>query len=226
MATASTRPRFETMGDLLRQLGGISPRRVRLHPLPGTATERDLIRLNDHTNRLYELVDGVLVEKIMASLESSLACDLIKFLGIFLDIHDLGFLMGSDGPARLFPRLIRIPDISFISWDQLPTRERPTEPIFDLAPALAVEVLSKGNTRREMLRKLKEYFLSGVRVVWFVDPKKRTVQVFTAPDQSIILTEKGTLDGGDVLPGFTLPVRKLFAGLPAPKGERRDRKKK
>src|SRR5262249_32367024 len=218
--------RFETMGDLLRQLGGISPRRVRLHPPPGTATERDLLRLNDHTNRLYELVDGVLVEKVMASLESSLACDLIGFLQAFLAINPLGFLMGSDGPARLLPRLIRIPDISFISWDQLPTRERPTDPIFDLAPALAIEVLSRGNTPREMMRKLKEYFLSGVRVVWFVDPAKRTVQVFTAPDQSRTLTEKDTLDGGEVLPSFTLSVRKLFAGLPAPKPQKSGRKKR
>jgi Uma2 family endonuclease len=225
MATAST-IRFETMGDLLRELGGISPRRVRLHPTPGTATERDLIRLNDHSNRLYELVEGVLVEKVMAFPESTLTCDLIKFLGLFLDLHDLGFLAGPDGAMRLMPRLVRIPDISFVAWVQLPTRERPTDSIADLVPALAIEVLSKGNTHREMSRKLKEYFISGVRVVWFVDPRKRIVQVYTGPDEARTLAEKDTLDGGDVLPGFTLSVRKLFAGLPAPKRERASRKKK
>jgi Uma2 family endonuclease len=53
-----------------------------------------------------------------------------------------------------------------------------------LAPYLAVEVLGKGNTKREMDRKLKDYFLAGVQLVWFVDPAKRTVEVFTAPDES------------------------------------------
>jgi Uma2 family endonuclease len=226
MASTSSRPRYETMGDLLRQLGGISPRRVRLHPAPGTATERDVLRFIEHSHRLYELVDGVLVEKVMGYLESTLTCDLIKLLGLFLDQHDLGFLAGADGAVRLMPRLVRIPDISFVSWAQLPTRERPSDPLPELAPDLAVEVLSKGNTRREMRRKLKEYFLSGVRVVWFVDPAKRTVQVFTAPDQSRTLTEKDTLDSGDLLPGLALPVRKLFAGLPAPKRERGGRRKK
>jgi Uma2 family endonuclease len=215
MATAAKTIRFETMGDLLRQLGGINPRRVRLHPPPGEATERDLIRLNDHSNRLYELVDGVLVEKDMGYPESTLTCDLIGFLQFFLADHPLGFLVGPDGATRLMPRLVRIPDISFVSWDQLPTRERPVDAIADVAPALAIEILSKGNTRREMARKLKEYFRCGVRAVWFVDARKRTVQVFTSPDQSVTLTASDTLDGGELLPGFTLSVRKLFAALPA-----------
>src|SRR5581483_9980280 len=92
--------------------------------------------------RIYELVDGVLVEKVMGFPESALACDLIKLLGIFLDASPLGFLAGMDGAVRLMPGLVRIPDISFVSWDQLPTRQRPTDPIPDSAPALAVETLS------------------------------------------------------------------------------------
>src|SRR4029077_15787237 len=127
-----------------------------------------VIRIQDRTNRSYELVEGVLVEKVMGVLESSLACDLIRLLGNHVDPHDLGFLTAPDGAVRLMPGLVRIPDISFISWDQLPKRERPTDPIADLAPALAVEVLSKGNTRREMDRKVREYFLCGVRLVWLV----------------------------------------------------------
>jgi Uma2 family endonuclease len=98
----------------------------------------------------------------------------------------------------------------------------------DLAPDLAVEVLSEGNTREEMERKLKEYFLSEVSVVWFVDPRNRTVRVYTSPDDVTELGEGDTLDGGDVLPGFSVPVARLFADLgdapkPAskPKGKRR-----
>src|SRR5205823_2478536 len=69
----AARPPFETLADVLQQLGGIDPSRVRADVLPGTATEHDLVRLLDRSQRLYELVDGVLVEKAMGTRESFLA---------------------------------------------------------------------------------------------------------------------------------------------------------
>ena len=66
----------------------------------------------------------------------------------------------------------------FHSWNRLPGRESPKEPIPDLAPDLAVEVLSEGNTKAEMTRKVREYFDAGVILVWLIDPRKRTAQVF------------------------------------------------
>jgi Uma2 family endonuclease len=78
-------------------------------------------------------------------------------------------------------------------------------------PDLAVEVLSEGNTPREMEQKLQEYFTAGVRLVWYVDPVRQEVHVYTAPDQRKVLTADHTLHGGEVLPGFTLPLRQLFA---------------
>jgi Uma2 family endonuclease len=205
---------FQTVADLFEHLGDVPPHRIRLDPRPGTATERDLIATNERGHRLCELVDGVLVEKVMGFPESTLTCDLIKLLGYYLDRQAVGFLAGPDGAMRLMPGLVRIPDISFISWEQLPAREQPREPIAGLAPALAVEVLSEGNTPAEMERKVREYFLAGVRLVWFVDMNERTVQVFTAPDESITLTEGETLDGGDVLPGLALPLQTIFAEMP------------
>jgi Uma2 family endonuclease len=79
-----------------------------------------------------------------------------------------------------------------------------------------------------MQRKLKEYFLAGTTLVWLVDPRKRTVVVHTAPDVSRTLTEADTLDGGDVLPGLQLPVRRIFERLaPAESApSRRARRKK
>ncbi len=115
---------METVADLFEHLGDIPAHRIRLNPRPGTATERSLIRIHARTNRLYELVDGVLVEKVLSFLASTLACDLIKWLGLFLDRCDLGFLVGPDGAIRLMPGLVRVPDVSFISWSQLPVRER------------------------------------------------------------------------------------------------------
>ena len=80
-------------------------------------------------------------------------------------------------------------------------------------PDLAVEVLSESNTAEEMARKLREYFAAGVRLVWMIDPRDRTATVFTGPELSRMLDETHTLDGGDVLPGFQLPLRDLFAEL-------------
>jgi Uma2 family endonuclease len=221
MAAATNTVRPETLADLLKELGNISPRRVRLNPLPGKATEKDLLKLQRRTNRLYELVDGVLVEKIMGYPESSLACDLIILLGMFLAKHDLGNLAGMDGTLRLMPKLVRIPDLSFVRWEKLPNRQRPAEPIPDLVPNLAVEVLSEGNTPGEMRRKLREYFLVGVEVVWFVDPRKRTVTVYTAPDARTVLAEDQILEGGKVLPGLNLPVKQIFERVPRTSGKPR-----
>jgi Uma2 family endonuclease len=78
-------------------------------------------------------------------------------------------------------------------------------------PDLAVEVLSESNTQTEMIRKLKDYFFAGTRLVWFIDPDSRTAQSFTAPDQFITLTEADDLTGGDVLPGFRLNLGELFS---------------
>ncbi len=218
-------PATWTIADLLKHFGGISPRRIRLRPAPGTATEQDVIDIQNREDRLYELVDGVLVEKIMGFPESYLAGEMLRLMGNHATEHDLGIVAGADGTVQLMPKLVRILDVSFVSWRQLPSRKIPAEPIPNLAPDLAVEVLSKGNTKKEMDRKLKDYFLAGVQLVWFIDPAKRAVTVYTAPDESTLLTEEQTLDGGRVLPGFGLPLRELFAKMSRQSGERPKGKK-
>ena len=204
---------IETLADLLEQLGGIAPDRVRFRPAPGTATEKDVLAIHDHEGRLYELMHGVLVEKAVGLRESLLAIALASLLRGFVRPRNLGLVTGADGMMRLFPGLVRIPDVAFLSWNRFPNRRVPTEPLPDVAPDLAVEVLSAGNTVREMARKRQEYFAAGVQVVWEVNPNTRTVEVFTAPDQSTVLHEAQTLDGGRVLPGFTLPLQELFGEL-------------
>jgi Uma2 family endonuclease len=210
MATTPT-IQDQTVAGLLHRLGGIAAARVRLVPTPGTATEQDVIDVHDRENRLCELVDGVLVEKVVGFDESRFAVFLITCLGAFLNRHDLGAVVGPDGMMRLFPGLVRIPDVAFISWKRYPKKTRKRGQIPSVAPDLVVEVLSKGNTRREMARKLDEYFRAGVRLIWYVDPKSRTVRVYTDRDHSVVLNEDQYLDGGDVLPGFTLSIRDWFA---------------
>lgn len=207
---------FEMMGDLLQSLG-VSADRVRLTPAPGTATVRDVARLLDRHERKFELVDGTLVEKIVGQRESFVAIRLATLLSIWNEkAGNVGMILGADGPFHLMKKLVRIPDVSFTNWDRLPGRHVPTEPVPDVSPDLAVGVLSEGNSTAEMERKLKEYFLSEVSAVWFVDPKKRTVRVFTSPDDVAELKATDSLDGGDVLPGFSVPVSRLFADLDPP----------
>jgi Uma2 family endonuclease len=214
-------PSTWTLADLLKHFGGVSPERIRLRPSPGSATERHVIAIQRREDRLYELMEGVLVEKVMGYEESSLTCDLIYYLKHFLNQHDLGNVAGADGALRLMPGLVRIPDVSFISWDRLPERRIPSKALPDLTPDLAVEILSEGNTPGEMDRKLKDYFFAGTRLVWYIDPARRSVRVYTSPDQYIELTEPQTLEGGAVLPGFALPLTQLFARLPKAKGRRK-----
>ncbi|GAC1466777.1 MAG: Uma2 family endonuclease [Isosphaeraceae bacterium] len=206
---------FKTVGELLDRLGNVPPNRVRLSPSPGTATESDLTQVNDREGVICELVDGVLLEKTIGFDESRLAALLIAHLVNFARVGDLGIVTGPDGPARLSPGQVRYPDVAFFSRERVRAldRKKRRHSIVDLAPDLAIEVLSKSNTRREMERKLHDYFTAGTRLVWYVDIRKRTVRVFNRPDHSTLLVEGQTLDGGVVLPGFTLPLRDLFAAL-------------
>jgi Uma2 family endonuclease len=207
-------PTTWTVADLAQTLGPDMPlSRVRFDPPPGTATERDVEEIHAREDRLFELVDGVLVEKAMGFRESVLALALGSFLKVYLETHPLGVAAAPDGTIRLAPRLVRIPDVAFFLWERFPNRQVPSEPIPDLAPDLAVEVLSRSNTPAEMLRKRQDYFRAGCRLVWEVDPEERTVAVYTDPTTCTTLAQTRTLDGGDVLPGFSLPLARLFAEL-------------
>jgi len=205
---------FETLADLLERLGNVPLERVRVHPAPGTATEADVLARPAGQKHICELVDGVLVEKAMGYYESLLAALLIGFLRRYLEEHDLGIVLGEAGPLRLAPGLVRIPDVSFIAWERFPDRRLPAEPMPDLAPDLAVEILSPGDTGREMERKRAEYFAAGTRLVWIVSPGDRTVQVCTSPADVRLLGEDAILDASPVLPGFRLPIRDWFGAAP------------
>jgi Uma2 family endonuclease len=221
MSIAAPTTEWVTAAELLERLGGIAPERLRLRPAPGTATESDLIDIHERERRLYELVDGVLVEKVMGYPESYLAKWIAMLLEETIKVSRLGSVAGPDGAVRLMAGLVRIPDLSFVSWERLPGRRIPKQPILGLAPDLAVEVLSRGNTAGELALKVREYFLAGVRLVWLVEPRKRLVRVYTAPDQCVRLTEQDSLDGGDVLPSLQLPVKRIFERLEEKPGRKK-----
>ena len=211
MATGSSS--IKTLADLVKRLGDVPLDRIRFHPSPGTATVQDVIDIQEREGRLCELVEGALLEKAVGYVESRLAVFLGSLLNAFVLARNLGIVTGSDGTVELAADLVRIPDIAFTNWDRLPGRRCPTAPVPRLAPNLAVEVLSRSNTPGEMAAKRQDYFTAGVEVVWEIDPRARTVVVYTSATASTTLTAADTLDGGPVLPGFTLPLQQLFAEL-------------
>jgi Uma2 family endonuclease len=200
-----------TFADLWASLGKIPLERIRVSPPLGTATEEDVLKAEGHTGRICELIDGVLVEKTMGYLESLFAVRIIQLLGAYVDAHSLGIVLGEAGTLRILPHQVRVPDVCFIAWERFPNRQLPSEPIPALAPDLAIEVLSESNTEQEMHRKLHDYFTAGVRLVWYIDPRTRSAKSYTAEEQFVELIESQTLTGGDVLPGFELPLSTLFA---------------
>lgn len=224
MATATLKKRravtakfgpIATAADLLHlieRLGGIDPARVRIDPQPGTATERDLLRANAHKDgALCELVDGTLVKKVIAVDEARLGIRLGRLIAEFCEPRKLGIVLGADAELRVAPKQVRLPDVSFISAAKWREWQKTKPAIGDFGPDIAVEVLSKSNTKAEMARKRREYFAAGASLVWEVDSRRRTVTVYTSPSASQKLTTSDVLTGGDVLPDFRLPLTELFA---------------
>jgi Uma2 family endonuclease len=203
-----------TLQDVVDGLGGIPLSRILADPAPGTATEADLVQVNDSKRHLCELVDGVLVEKAMGLRESLLAGALITMLRSFVIPRNLGIVTAPDGTIKLLPGLLRIPDVAFFSWGRLPGGRLPSEAVPELAPDLAIEVLSEGNTKREMEKKRKEYFAAGVDVVWEVDPKKRSVTVYErGRKKPRVYHPTQTIESGGSLAGFRLVLADLFCEL-------------
>jgi Uma2 family endonuclease len=215
MATATAkkaRSTWKTMADVLERLGNVPPERVRLDPSPGTATEKDVIAAwSGLDRRLCELVHGTLVEKAMGTKEALIASLINYALWKYLERNDYGMVLGADSMVRLRIGLVRIPDVAFFSWKRLPEGEFPEEAIASCIPELAVEVLSPSNTPREMTMKVAEYFSAGVKLVWLIDPKTQTTEEYTSPTDCRHVGKTQALDGRDVLPGFTLPLKQLFA---------------
>ena len=199
--------------ELVHRLGDIPLERIRRQPPPGTATLKDVIECESKQNCLCELVDGVLVEKAMGYGEGTIEGALCEALRAYNRMHKLGKVTSATSMHQIVPDLVRLPDVALAFWRRYPGGRVPTSPVPFVVPDLAVEVLSPSNTRREMERKRSEYFAAGTQLVWMVDIQQRTVAVYTTPEKFVVLSESDTLDGGNILPGFTLSLKELFAEL-------------
>ncbi|MBY0459263.1 MAG: Uma2 family endonuclease, partial [Gemmataceae bacterium] len=221
--------KFPTFADVQERLGHVPPARVRSFPAPGTATVQDLLDSSITKDRLCELVDGILVEKAMGFREGFLAMRLGHLLQAHLDENNLGLVAGADGLIRFKLDLVRMPDVSFIRWDSVDDPdeiENPTGAFLEVPPDLAVEVISPSNTAREMEIKLAEYAKAGVKLVWYIDPERKEVDVYPkgSAKRKRTLGIDDELDGGAVLPGFQVKVARLFESR-APKKPGKPKKK-
>ena len=121
-----------------------------------------------------------------------------------MKIDHPGLTLGPDACFEIFRSMVRSPSVLFVSGSRLPDGKIPTTPVPQVVPDLTVEVLRTGNTFMEMSRKRHDYFDAGVRLVWMVDPRERTVAVYTSVSEYQILDESQILTGHDILPGLEI----------------------
>lgn len=183
-------------------------------------TNEDLDTLQnipENREKWFELINGMIYEVIVPSSVHSFIANLIAYyLTHFVMEHELGYVFTDGCLYKLSTGDELIPDASFVARDRgVPSFAAKLE----LAPDLAVEVVSPRNTERELMDKVGSYLQCGTKLVWVVYPNIKVVDVFTPnADGSMTLRKidiDGKLEGGNVLPGFTLPVRNIFANLPS-----------
>jgi len=174
---------------------------------PTRFTPDDVLQLEDEG--LYELVDGNLVEKPMSSEANAVAGA--------MGGHFFNFSQRNGGrhypeqSFQCFPQdsgLIRRPDVAFVVADRLSGVSKTGH--VTIAPDIAVEVVSPNDKVYDLDEKIADYKSAGVKLIWIVDPKARTVRVIRPGAATIELEEQQTLTGDPVLPGFSVLVADLF----------------
>lgn len=170
---------------------------------------RTLLRESD---RRLELVEGAIVEMPPSSRRNTIIAGLIAhFLNAFVLPRDLGYVTVADGGFEINAINTFQPDATFIQKARVSSLDGVT---FDVAPDLAVEVISPSESTRQIHHKVTTYLQGGTRVVWVVYPDEAVVEVWTLGTDDaptlLTLTQDESLDGRDILPGFTLPIAHIF----------------
>lgn len=172
-------------------------------------TAEELLAMPDGGSHRFELVRGELISMSPAGTQhSKIALRLAQRLANFVDQHRLGEVYGADCGylTSRNPDTVREPDASFVSARRVVN----TEKYFPGAPDLAVEVVSPNDTWIEVDEKVREYLAAGTLMVIVINPRKQTATVRT-PNSTTDLTINDTLSGGDVVPGWSLPLADLFS---------------
>ena len=175
----------------------------------GLMTADELLRLGDDVRG--ELIRGVFCEMSPPGVDHGrVATRLAGELYIFLKSHRLGEVINEMGVwTERDPDTVREPDVAFFSAERLPPDVSVTG-YAEVAPELAIEVRSPNDSRPQVRAKAQMWLSHGVRLVWVAHPDTRTIDVYAAGAAVTTLGEGDTLDGGDVLPGFTCAVSAVF----------------
>jgi Uma2 family endonuclease len=174
----------------------------------GHATIDDLRRMPED-GRKYELVDGEILVSPAGMRHAKVAGRIFHLIATHLESSPAGEAYPDNVGIHLPNGNVRSPDVTFVRYEKLPGGESPVG-FGELVPDLAVEVLSPNDSVRQVATKIGEFLECGVGLVWLVDPERRTVVVYRSLVDTQTLGESDIIDGGDVLPGFSVPVRRFF----------------
>lgn len=173
-----------------------------------TVTDADLLALPRDGHK-RELVDGVVRVTPAGARHGAVALRLGARMLLHASERRLGEVFDSSTGYRLPSGNLRVPDVSFVTAHRLPGGKVPTG-FFELAPDLAVEVLSPSDQLRDILDRVGEYLQSGSRLVWVLDPEDGSVAVHRSLTQVRRIGREGLLDGEDVLPGFSCRITEIL----------------
>jgi Uma2 family endonuclease len=169
-------------------------------------TEEEFLRLPDD-GRKYELIDGEIREVLATFEHDTIGANIIARL--MPAARGKGVLASSQAGFRMTGGNIRCPDVSFTRKSRLPDG-KPNKGFGDAAPDLCVEIISPSEDRKDMQRKIQEYFDAGAEQVWLLFPETREAIVYTSPTESKALAPEDEIDAADILPGFRCAVGDLF----------------
>ncbi|MDX2161495.1 MAG: Uma2 family endonuclease [bacterium] len=169
-----------------------------------------LIALPENADRRLELIDGEIIDDMPTPEHSYIVRALIKALERYLDVHpaaelliEVRFRLETDDSFGV------IPDLALIAQGRPFDLKAPVP----FMPDLAIEVQSPRQTKKILATKAAYYLANGVRLVWLLYPDEQIVEAISRTDRQLLQVDK-TLDGGEVLPGFSVPVRDIFPVLP------------
>jgi len=167
------------------------------------------LKLPENRDRLFELIDGEIVEKMTTAEHGVIAALIATFINMFLFANPIGWVAveSRHKPAK-DKKNSRLPDISFSTKDHPITRRGAALYI----PELCIEIQSPDDSAKHMIDTAQFYLANGAKMVWLVYPKKQLVETLTLDSRELLGIED-TIDGGDVLPGFKLDVKRIFPAV-------------
>jgi Uma2 family endonuclease len=176
----------------------------------GLLSVEEYEQLRDEPGYRTELSRGLLVrEPQPGAIHGEVTGRIYFALDSFVRERGLGRVTNQTGfLLATLPRTVRGPDVAFVRRDRVPTE--PPKSFWPFAPDLAIEVASPSNSLSDLQEKVIEYFEAGTEQVWIIEPRTRTVTIYRSLSDITLLRETETIDGGDLLPGFSVRIAGLF----------------